>query len=98
MLEADGAEIDAHWTCAVEPSLLGVDTGFVDALPLGHRHVAEARGGGSPLELILYRRTSHFDLAQVKRPRTGMGVQMLVDGDGVVAEEFSSGQHEARGE
>jgi hypothetical protein len=84
--EQDGAILMAHFDCPAPSELVSVTLGFIEALPPGHRHWVHASGGGSPIELVAYRRQPSFDLARGSGEATGflgfvrMGVEHILTG------------------
>jgi hypothetical protein len=73
LVEGDGLELSARFTCPPGTTLVGIELGFLETLPPGHRHMVEARTGGSPLELVAYRRHAGFALSGAPEPVFGAG-------------------------
>jgi HupE / UreJ protein len=62
LAEQDGVAIRAVYRCAARPKQLGVELGFLEDLPFGHRHLARATAGAAMTDQVLSQRSPSLTL------------------------------------
>jgi hydrogenase/urease accessory protein HupE len=63
LFEQDGVTVRAEYRCAARAQKLAIELAFMDDLPFGHRHIARATGGASPVDAVLSQRSPRFEIA-----------------------------------
>lgn len=64
LVEEDGLAVGVRFACPPEAAAVSVDARFVDALPHGHRHIVHAEGGGSAIDVVVFKGSSTFSIAR----------------------------------
>jgi hydrogenase/urease accessory protein HupE len=62
LAEEDGVVVKARYRCPGGAVPLAVQAGFLDALSLGHRHIAAARAGDETVRAVVYESRPGFEI------------------------------------
>ncbi len=89
LIQQDGLVVSARYACPPGAGTLALSFGFLDALPAGHRHIADVKRGAAETEAIAFRGNETASLAPDAEPASAgpsapamvrMGIEHILTG------------------